>query len=90
MNVKTAISDSTAGRYNIYANIHKALRAFMGEAPVAVGRLDADDDTEVAAVAEQLRVLHTILASHTYHAVLCAHYTDTEIHSDATAQEPRH
>lgn len=65
--MNTAVSDSTAGRYNIYVNIHKALRAFMGEALVAVGRLDADDDIEVVAVLEQLRALHTILTAHIEH-----------------------
>lgn len=54
-------------RYNIYANIHKALRASMGESLVAVGHLDADDETEVAAVLEQLRALHRFLTVHLEH-----------------------
>jgi len=65
--MKTAEIDTTTGRYNIYLNIHKALRALMGETLVAVGRLDADDDNDVAVVLEQVRALHAILAMHLEH-----------------------
>lgn len=63
----TARINVGAGRYNIYLNIHKALRAFMSETLIAVGRLDAHDDDEVGAVLEQLRALHTILVEHVEH-----------------------
>lgn len=65
--MKTAEIDTTAGRYNIYLNIHKALRAFMSQTLVAVGRLDADDGSEVADVLEQVRALHAILSTHLEH-----------------------
>jgi len=40
----------TAGRYQLYAGIHKGLRLFMCEALVAVGRVDADDSEAVRRV----------------------------------------
>jgi Hemerythrin HHE cation binding domain len=63
----TADTDATAGRYNIYVNIHKALRAFLCETLVAAGRVDADDDGEVAALLDQARALHVILSAHIEH-----------------------
>lgn len=65
--MRTAEIDTTVGRYNIYLNIHKALRAFMSETLVGVGRLDADDNGEVIVVLEQVRALHAILATHLEH-----------------------
>lgn len=67
MNAVVSDSALAAARYNIYANIHKALRAAMSEALVGVGRLDADDDIQVAAVLEQVRALHSFLAVHLDH-----------------------
>jgi hypothetical protein len=44
-------------RHNIYVLIHKALRACMSDALVAVGRMDPDDAGEVAATAALVRSL---------------------------------
>lgn len=62
MNPKTV-----AARYDIYAFIHKGLRAFMAHTLVRVGRLDPLDAAEVAEVAEELNALLDICASHLQH-----------------------
>lgn len=54
-------------RYDIYAHIHKGLRAFMAHALVRVGRLDANDPVEVAEVGDELRALFSICRSHLEH-----------------------
>ncbi len=51
-------------RFDLYRPIHKALRAFMSDTLVAVGRMDADDAAEVAAAVEQTRALLGTLAVH--------------------------
>ena len=51
-------------RYDIYAPIHKALRNFMGDTLAAVGRLDVEDDTEVAETLDQVRGLLATLRMH--------------------------
>jgi len=57
---------STA-RYDIYARIHKGLRAFMAHALVRVGRLDPHDDAEVAEVDAEVRALIAICRGHLEH-----------------------
>lgn len=60
-----ASHDSAATeRFDMYRLIHKALRAFMGDTLVAVGRMDADDDGDVAVTLEQARGLLSVLAVH--------------------------
>lgn len=54
----------TAPRHDIYAFIHKGLRAFMAHTLVRVGRLDPHDEAEFAEVAEELRALLHICADH--------------------------
>jgi hypothetical protein len=54
-------------RYDIYAFIHKGLRAFMAHTLVRVGRLDAYDATEVAEVTEEVRALIAVCRSHLQH-----------------------
>ncbi|MBP2296425.1 hypothetical protein [Azospirillum rugosum] len=56
-----------ASRYDMYRLIHKALRGFMVDTLAAVGRMDADDDGEVAAVLGRVRSLLTLCASHVEH-----------------------
>jgi hypothetical protein len=58
---------SAARRVDIYAPIHKALRAFMCDTLVAIGRLDGDDEVELAAGLSQLRALAGFCASHLRH-----------------------
>lgn len=56
-----------APRYDIYAFIHKGLRAFMAHTLVRVGRLDAQDAAELAEVGEELRALLETCQSHLEH-----------------------
>lgn len=52
-----ARSASQAGRLDIYAGVHKGLRAFMTDTLVAVGRMDAHDPAEVDRTLTQVREL---------------------------------
>lgn len=54
-------------RQDIYAFIHKGLRAFMAHVLVRVGRLDAHDEAEVAEVGAELQALLAICRSHLHH-----------------------
>jgi hypothetical protein len=54
-------------RQDIYASIHKGLRAFMAHTLVRVGRLDPHDATEVAEVGEEVGALMDICAAHLQH-----------------------
>lgn len=54
-------------RYDIYRQIHKALRAFMADTTTAVGRMDTDDDAEVARTLAQVRLLLELCRSHLQH-----------------------
>ena len=58
---------NTPPRHDIYAFIHKGLRAFMAHTLVRVGRLDAQDPAEVAEVGEELSALLAICRSHLAH-----------------------
>ncbi|CAG1019010.1 hypothetical protein BURC_03854 [Burkholderiaceae bacterium] len=71
---------STA-RHDIYAFIHKGLRAFMAHTLVRVGRLDPHDPAEVAEVTEEARALLDICAGHV------AHENDV-IHAAMEARRP--
>ena len=54
----------TTPRHDIYAFIHKGLRAFMAHTLVRTGRLDVRDAAELAEVGEELRALLTICRHH--------------------------
>jgi hypothetical protein len=54
-------------RHDIYAFIHKGLRAFMAHTLVRVGRLDASDAAEVAEVGAEVRALIDICRAHLAH-----------------------
>ncbi|HJV62702.1 MAG TPA: hemerythrin domain-containing protein [Albitalea sp.] len=54
-------------RHDIYAFIHKGLRAFMAHTLVRVGRLDPHDPAEVAEVSDELRALLDICSGHVRH-----------------------
>jgi hypothetical protein len=65
---ETIMSPSaTAPRFDMYLPIHKALRAYMAETLTAVGRMDCDDDHEVASTLAQLRELLAVCAAHVHH-----------------------
>lgn len=55
------------GRVNLYAGIHKALRAFMADTLLTVGRTDPGDGPEVARAAAQVSALMDLCASHVAH-----------------------
>jgi hypothetical protein len=63
--MSTAQTQSAAApRFNMYRPIHKALRAFMSDTLVAVGRMDANDEAEVAVTLDQARTLLQVLTIH--------------------------
>ncbi len=70
-----------AQRYDIYAFIHKGLRAFMAHTLVRVGRLDAHDPAEVSEVAGEVRALIQISRTHLVHE-------NTVIHPAMQARAP--
>jgi hypothetical protein len=57
----------TNERYNIYALIHKGLRAWMCEVLTAVGRMDPHDAADVAAALDDVRALLAGCESHLVH-----------------------
>jgi hypothetical protein len=61
------MSQPTTPRFDMYLPIHKALRAYLSETLTAVGRMDCDDDQEVAATLAQLRELLRVCAAHVQH-----------------------
>lgn len=54
----------TAPRYDIYAIIHKGLRACFAQTQLALGRLDWTDSDDVAAVMEQVQDLLLFCRTH--------------------------
>lgn len=61
------------GRFNFYAGIHKALRAFMADTLLTVGRTDPTDDAELARTVAQVTELMELCASHVAHENNFAH-----------------
>lgn len=51
-------------RVDLYTTIHKGLRAFMAHTLEAVGRMDANDDAEVAQTLSELRGLLGLMRTH--------------------------
>ena len=62
-----ASSTAAAPRMDIYATIHKALRAMMMDTLHAVGRIDVHDTAELRSVCERVLELADICASHLGH-----------------------
>jgi hypothetical protein len=54
-------------RLDMYAGIHKALRALMADTLLAVGRMDNEDDLEVAQVTQRVHQLLDFCRSHLEH-----------------------
>ena len=54
-------------RFDLYAGVHKGLRLFMADTLTRVGRLDLDDEPELAATLGQLDELLEICRSHLGH-----------------------
>lgn len=58
---------ATAGRFQIYAGVHKGLRAFMADTLLRVGKMDAEDSCETAQTLEQLSSLLSLCRHHLQH-----------------------
>lgn len=63
----TATARAGQGRFNLYAEIHKALRAFMADALLTPGRTDPDDAQELAHTVAFVDELLVLCASHVAH-----------------------
>lgn len=68
-------------RHDLYAFIHKGLRAFMTHALLRVGRLDPQDAAELAEVGEELHALLDICSSH-------LHHEGSVVHAAMEARQP--
>jgi len=71
----------TAPRFNMYGPIHKALRLFLGDSLGRMGRLDWQDEAELAEVCDQLDSLVAVLRGHLEHE-------DKFIHPFMQARQP--
>lgn len=61
------VAATQAPRIDMYAGIHKALRALMADTLLALGRMDCDDDLELARTTQQVLALMDACASHLKH-----------------------
>ena len=62
-----ALSAAQPVRFDLYAGIHKAMRAMMADALLALGRLDVQDQAEISAVSDQIASLLDFCAKHVVH-----------------------
>jgi hemerythrin-like domain-containing protein len=72
---------ATLPRYDIYAFIHKGLRAFMAHVLVRVGRMDPNDSAEVAEVRDELGALLDLCTKH-------VHHENTVVHAAMESRRP--
>jgi hypothetical protein len=61
------VAATTAPRFDMYAGIHKAIRALMADTLLAMGRMDCDDDLELAQVTQRVVELLEFCRSHLAH-----------------------
>ena len=54
-------------RFDLYSGIHKALRAFMADTLLAVGRMDAADEEDLAQASERVLQLLGMCGAHLAH-----------------------
>lgn len=73
---------STAGRLDLYAPIHKALRRFMGDTLDLVGTMDVFDAEDMIRVLGQLQALLTMCERHIVHE-------NTFVHAAIEARQPQ-
>lgn len=71
----------TLSRFDIYAPVHKGLRAFMAHALVRAGRLDPFDPAETAEVTRELTELLDFCLGH-------AEHEDSVVHAALEARSP--
>jgi hypothetical protein len=62
-----ARAEPVAPRMDMYAGIHKALRAFMTDTLLGLGRMDVDDDLEFAQTCDRVMDLLQFCRSHLHH-----------------------
>lgn len=62
-----AQAEHTAPRWDMYVIIHKALRAYMSDTLVALGRMDVDDDLEFAQTCQRVLELMDFCRGHLQH-----------------------
>ena len=75
-----------APRFDMYCGIHKALRAFMADTLLAVGRMDPLDDADVAQASGRVLQLLGLCGSHLAHE---NHYLHTVIEARAPGASDR-
>jgi hypothetical protein len=61
------VAEAAAPRVDLYAGIHKALRALMADTLLAVGRMDSEDALERAQVTQRVLELLDFCRSHLRH-----------------------
>jgi hypothetical protein len=61
------VAASATPRLDMYAGIHKALRALMADTLLAVGRMDCADDLEFAQVTQRVVEMLNVLRGHLAH-----------------------
>ncbi len=66
-------SGSTTPRMDIYANIHKGLRAMMADVLMAVGKVDVQDSADLLNLCDRVQVLGDACARHLEHENLYIH-----------------
>ncbi|MGE8375312.1 MAG: hypothetical protein ACN6N5_08220, partial [Diaphorobacter nitroreducens] len=59
-----AQADAAAPRMDLYAFIHKALRAYMVDTLVGLGRVDAEDDLELSQAGARVLQLLSFCRAH--------------------------
>ncbi len=64
---EVAAAQAAPPRVDLYAGIHKALRALMADTLLATGRMDFDDALEVAQTSQRVLELLDFCASHLRH-----------------------
>jgi hypothetical protein len=61
------VAAAEAPRFDMYRGIHKALRAAMADTLLAIGRLDTDDEADVAQASERVLALLAMCRGHLAH-----------------------
>jgi hypothetical protein len=61
------LAAATAPRVDMYSGIHKAMRAMMADTLLALGRMDVEDELELAQATERVLGLLDACASHLKH-----------------------
>ena len=62
-----SVAAAAAPRFDIYTTIHKALRAWMADTLLAVGRMDVDDGPDRVQTLERVQALLSMCRAHLQH-----------------------